>query len=121
VIIGSLVMAAGALVIALSSVSADEHAQWERAAAAQGDQYGVDPAWRKARMVGDHAMTPSLKRTWIDWLIVGAATAIIGGFAVVARAPQIAVQWSWVTVLAVVMVAMLVASGLALWRTTRFS
>jgi drug/metabolite transporter (DMT)-like permease len=121
VILGSLVMAAGALVIALSSVSPGEHAQWERAAAAEGERYGVDPAWTRARMAGGNAAAATLRRTWVDWLIVGAATAIIAGFGVMARAPQIAVTRSWVTVLAALMLTMLVVAGLALWRTTRFS
>ena len=121
VVIGSLVMAAGALVIALSSASSDEHAHWERAAASQGDRYGVDPAWTRARLMGDHGGSATLRRTWVDWLIVGIATSIILGFAVMARAPQIAVKWSWVAVLAVVMTAMLAVTGIALWRTTRFS
>jgi drug/metabolite transporter (DMT)-like permease len=121
VIIGSLVMAAGALVIALSSVSSDEHAQWERAAAAQGEQYGVDPEWTRARMVGDTTSAAQHRRTWVDWLIVGAATAVIAAFAFMARAPQIAVAWGWVAVLAGLMTVILVAAGLALWRTTRFS
>jgi drug/metabolite transporter (DMT)-like permease len=121
VILGSLVMAAGALVIALSSVSPGEHAQWERAAAALGERYGVDPAWTRARMAGGTAAAATLRRTRVDWLIVGAATGIIAGFGVMARAPQIAVTWGWVTVLAALMLTMLVVAGLALWRTTRFS
>src|SRR6185295_16213360 len=89
VVLGSVVMAVGTLVISLSSVSTAEHAQWERAAVAQGEQYGVDPAWTKARMVGgDTGATHT--RTWLDWLIVGLATAIIAGFALIARRPEIA-------------------------------
>ena len=121
VIAGSLVMAIGALVISLSSVSTDEHAQWERAAVAQGEQYGVDPEWTRARLVGDHKPDATVRRTWVDWVIVGAATAVIGVFAMMARSPQIAVSGVWVAVLAVVAVTMLVVTGLALWRTTRFS
>ena len=120
VVIGSLVMAGGALVISLSSVSSDEHAQWTRAAEAQGEQYGVDPEWTRARMTGTSAGAVH-RRTWLDWLIVGVATAIIAAFALMAKAPQIAVAWSWVAVLAALMIVILVAAGLALWRTTRFS
>lgn len=120
VIIGSVVMALGALVIALSSVSKDEHAHWEKAAVAQGEQYGVDPEWTKARLHGGDTGIAK-HRTWLDWVIVGAATAIIVAFAAIARAPQIAVKGTWVVVLTVVMVAMLAVTGLALWRTTRFS
>jgi drug/metabolite transporter (DMT)-like permease len=121
VIIGSVVMAAGALLISLSSVSTDEHAQWERAAVAQGEQYGVDREWTRARMAGNHSPDEKVRRTWLDWLIVAAATAIIGAFAMMARPPQIAVRGAWVAILIVAMLSMLVVSGMALWRTTRFN
>jgi drug/metabolite transporter (DMT)-like permease len=121
VIAGSVVMAFGALVISLSSVSTDEHAQWERAAVAQGERYGVDPEWTRARLVGDHKPDATVRRTWVDWVIVGAATAIIGAFAMMARSPQIAVSGAWVAVLGLVALAMLGVTGFALWKTTRFS
>jgi drug/metabolite transporter (DMT)-like permease len=121
VIAGSVVMAIGALVISLSSVSTDEHAQWERAAVAQGERYGVDPEWTRARLVGDHKPDATVRRTWVDWVIVGAATAIIGAFAMMARSPQIAVSGAWVAVLGLVALAMLGVTGFALWKTTRFS
>jgi drug/metabolite transporter (DMT)-like permease len=120
VVIGSLVMAAGALVIALSSVSSDEHAQWTKAAEAQGAQYGVDPEWTRARMRGDDGAVRHRRSIW-DWVIVGSATAIIAAFAVMARAPQIAVHWGWVAAISAVLVIVLAVAGLALWRTTRFS
>src|SRR5256714_13280859 len=41
---GSIVMALGAGVIALASVSRSEHARWKDAAARQAERYGVDPA-----------------------------------------------------------------------------
>jgi hypothetical protein len=52
---------------------------------------------------------------------VGVATAIIIAFALVARAPQIALRWEWAAVLAVATLGMLVGVGAALWRTTRFN
>jgi drug/metabolite transporter (DMT)-like permease len=119
VITGSLVMALGALVIALSSVSRDEHAQWEKAAERQGVEYGIDPEYTRSRLAGNQGMT--YRRTWVDWLVVIVATAVIIAFASMARAPQIAVQWRWAVVLVVVMIGALAACGIALWRTTRFS
>ena len=118
---GSLVMALGALVIALSSVSRGEHAEWEKAAVNQGSEYGVDAEYTRARLVGNEAMPTARRRTWVDWLIVGLATATIVGFAAMARAPQIPVAWGWVAVLGAVMLAALIACGRSLWRTTRFS
>jgi hypothetical protein len=60
-------------------------------------------------------------RTWVDWLIVLGATAILVGFATIARAPQIPVHWGWVLGLTILMAGAMVACGLAIWRTTRFA
>ena len=120
VIGGSIVMAVGAGIIALSSVSKSEHLRWQQAAAREGDRYG-DPEYTQARFLGEDARARSRRRTWIDWLVVGAATATIVGFALVAEAPQIALHWRWAAALGVVTLGMLVAVGLTLWRTTRFN
>jgi glucose uptake protein GlcU len=121
VIGGSLVMALGACVIALSSVRQSEHQRWQQAAAREAARYRVDPAYTQARGAGRESNATLHRRTWIDWLIVGAATATLLGFAAIARAPQLSVHWGWATALVLAMLATLVACGVALWRTTRFS
>ena len=121
VIGGSIVMAIGAGIIALSSVSRSEHLRWQKAAASEGARYGVDPEYTRSRIAGENTTSIARPRTWIDWLVVSVATAIIIGFALVARAPQIALRWEWAAVLAVATLGMLVGVGAALWRTTRFN
>src|SRR5687767_8191777 len=121
VIGGSVVMALGAAVIALSSVSGSEHLRWQKAAARESDRYGVDPAYTRARAAGEELTTASHRRTWVDWLVVGVATAILIAFAAIAEAPRIALRWEWAAALTGVMLAILIGSGLTLWRTTRFS
>jgi drug/metabolite transporter (DMT)-like permease len=121
VIGGSIVMAVGAGVIALSSVSRSEHLRWQKAAASEGARYGVDPEYTRSRIAGENTTSIARPRTWIDWLVVSVATAIIIGFALVARAPQIALRWESAAVLAVASLGMLVGVGAALWRTTRFN
>jgi glucose uptake protein GlcU len=121
VIGGSLIMALGAGVIAFSSVSRREHLRWQEAAAREGARYGVDPAYTRARGAGREVSATRHRRTWIDWLVVSGATAILIGFAVVARAPQLAIAWGWAALLALVTLGMLAGCGLALWKTTRFS
>jgi glucose uptake protein GlcU len=121
VIGGSLVMALGAGVIALSSVREGEHRRWQEAAARESDRYGVDPAYTRARAAGEELSTMKHRRTWIDWLVVAAATAILIASAAMAEAPRIALRWEWAAALTGVMLAILVGSGLTLWRTTRFS
>lgn len=121
VILGSVVMASGAGVIALSSVSRAEHARWREAALREGERYGVDAAYTEARGAGREPGTTTFRRSWIDWLVVAAATATLIGFATIAEAPQIAVHWGWAAVLAAATLAVLAGCAIALWRTTRFS
>jgi drug/metabolite transporter (DMT)-like permease len=121
VIGGSVIMALGAGVIALSSATEREHRRWQEAAAREGERYGVDPEYTHARVAGREVDTTRHRRTWVDWLVVGGATVIIAGFASMARAPQIAVRWEWALGLTIVMLAALAVCGVALWRTTRFA
>jgi drug/metabolite transporter (DMT)-like permease len=121
VIIGSIVMAAGAGVIALSSVSRTEHARWREAAAKEGARYGVDAEYTRARGAGREPDAARHRRTWVDWLVVGAATATLVAFAAIAERPQIAVDWTAAAALTIVTLAVLAGCAVALWRTTRFS
>jgi drug/metabolite transporter (DMT)-like permease len=121
VIGGSLVMALGAGVIAFSSVSRSEHERWREAATREGARYRVDPAYTRARVAGREASTTRHRHTWMDWLIVSAATATLIGFAAMARPPQLSIKWEWAAALVLVMLGLLVSCGVALWRTTRFS
>ena len=121
VVLGSVVMALGAGVIALSSVSRAEHARWREAALREGGRYGVDASYTEARGAGREPGTTAFRRTWIDWVVVGAATATLIGFAVIAEEPQIAVHWGWAAALGVATLAVLAGCAVALWRTTRFS
>jgi drug/metabolite transporter (DMT)-like permease len=121
VIGGSLVMALGAGVIALSSVRQSEHRHWQEAAARESERYGVDPAFTRARAAGEELGTSRQRRTWVDWLVVGVATATLIGFAAMAEAPRITLRWEWVVALTVAMLGILAGCSVALWRTTRFS
>jgi drug/metabolite transporter (DMT)-like permease len=121
VIGGSIVMAIGAGVIALSSVSRKEHLHWQNAAEREGDRYGVDPEYTRARIAGEDVNTGKRRRSWIDVAVVVVATAIIVGFAIVARAPQISLHAGPALALVVVSLAIVGVAASALWRTTRFN
>ena len=118
---GSVTMALGAAVIALSTVSRREHERWRETAAREAERYGVDAGFTSARAMGHEAPGAVIRRGWVDWLIVAGATLVLAGFASVARAPQIHAHWGWAAALVVVMLAVAAACGSALWRTTRFS
>ncbi len=121
VIAGSVVMALGAGVIALSSVSRTEHARWRDAALREGERYGVDAEYTRARGIGREPGAMKFRRTWLDWLVVAAATAVLVGFAIIAEPPQIALDWGWAAALSIVTLGVLAGCAVALWRTTRFS
>jgi hypothetical protein len=116
---GSVVMALGAGVIALSTVSRREHERWRETARREAERYGVDADFTRARAMGRDGAEH--RRGWVDWTIVGGATAVLVGFAAVARAPQISANWGWASALIVVMIVVAALCGRALWRTTRFS
>ena len=121
VVTGSLVMAAGTALIAFSSANEREHERWRAAAAREGERYGIDPEYTAARGAGREAPTVRTRRRAVDWVIVLTATAVLVGFATIAERPSIAFDSTWALVLVAATLGILVACGVALWRTTRFS
>jgi glucose uptake protein GlcU len=124
VIGGSLLMAAGAGAIALSSVTGKEHGRWREAAHREGNRYGVSSEYVQAGLAGkdsklDEAGKPG--RTWLDWAIVAGATAVFAGMAKVSRLPELALNWTATAALSAILFIVLVTCGTALWKATRFS
>ncbi|HSE67335.1 MAG TPA: EamA family transporter, partial [Gemmatimonadales bacterium] len=115
VIGGSMVMALGALVIALSSVKPGEHERWKARAAREAERYGVDAEFTRARVEGLSTGGAAPRRSWVDWAIVSAATMTLAGFALLARTPEIPFRWESGAVLLGVLLVALVGCGLALW------
>src|SRR3989449_3035946 len=62
VIGGSLLMALGAVAIALASATGAEHRRWQEAATREGDRYGIDPAYGRAALAGESASVRSEER-----------------------------------------------------------
>ena len=124
VIAGSVIMAAGAAAIALSSVPASERHRWEEAAWRERERYQMEASYVQAGLAGESANgveEPRSTRSWIDWLLVIAATGIFAGCAFLSRAPEITVNWSALAVLVVAALGLLAICGLMVWRTTRFN
>jgi hypothetical protein len=120
VIAGSLLMAAGAGAIAFASAPGREYRRWQEASARESARYGVDPSYVAARMAGDDPRAARGRHTLLDWLLVLAATAVFVGSAMVAAVPALQIGWGWAAALTLAIFGMLVAGGVALWRTTRF-
>ena len=118
VIVGSLLMAAGAGAIAFASAPSREYRRWQEAGARESARYGVDPSYVAARMAGNDA--GAARHGALDWLLVLVATAVFVAAAAVARVPALDIAWGWATALTIALFGFLVAGGVALWRATRF-
>jgi drug/metabolite transporter (DMT)-like permease len=127
---GSLLMALGAVAIALSSATEREHASWQNAADREGQRYGVEGEYVRAGMEGrevKHAELPDGEprrdpstRTLLDWLLILVTTGLFAILASMARLPKMDLAWGWAVALTLAMLALLATCGIALWRTTRF-
>ena len=120
VIGGSLLMAAGAVAIASSSTSEGEYSSWQEAARRETERYGIDPEYVKARTEGRDLHATGARRTWVDGLLVTGAVLIFVWFGTMAEVPHLSIHFGWLSALSLAMLVVLVASGLALWRVTRF-
>jgi len=116
VIGGSLLMALGAGAIALSSAEKHEQSRWREAAQRETQRYGLDSSYVESRFMGEQ---PAYKRTWLDFLLVGIAVAVIVFFARVAEVPQIQPHWGIMAALVVAMLALAVPVVVGLWRTSQ--
>jgi drug/metabolite transporter (DMT)-like permease len=122
VIGGSLLMMLGVGAIALSSATSKEQSRWKAAAQQESDRYGVAAEYVEARMDGRQATGEAPpKRTVVDWILIAGATAVFVGFARIARVPEMSIHWGSAAVLGAAMLILLVASGLAIWKTTKFN
>jgi drug/metabolite transporter (DMT)-like permease len=122
---GSILMALGALAIALSSANAREHSSWQDAAEREGRRYGVEDEYVRAGMEGRGMKnsppdSAANSRTLLDWLLILGTTALFAGLALMAKLPTVEISAAWAVALTVAMLALLATCGIALWRTTRF-
>jgi len=117
---GSLLMAAGAVAIALSSATEQEHSSWRNAAAREGERYGVEHEYVRAGMEGRSFDNRQHSRTILDWLLIFGTTALFIVLASMARLPAMDISIGWGVALSLATLVLLLAGGIVLWRTTRF-
>jgi drug/metabolite transporter (DMT)-like permease len=122
VVTGSLLMAAGALAIALASAPLREHQHWEAAALREARRYRLDEGWVRARLAGeDPDAERAARRNPLDWALVAAASAVFVGAGLLAEAPALAFRADAALLLCAASAALLAWCALSLYRTTRFA
>ena len=120
VIGGSVLMALGAVAIALSSATKQEHSRWQDAAEREGKRYGVEDAYVRAGLEGRDVEAGPSRRTVTDWVLMGGTTAVFVALAAMARLPRVDMHLGWAAVVTAAMLVLLASCAIALWRTTRF-
>jgi drug/metabolite transporter (DMT)-like permease len=117
---GSVLMALGAVAIALSSATEREHSSWRDAARREGQRYSVEREYVRAGMEGREFGSAPISRSLLDWLLILGTTALFLVLASMARWPKIDFSGAWATALTVAMLGLLATCSVTLWRTTRF-
>jgi drug/metabolite transporter (DMT)-like permease len=121
VIGGSLLMMVGVAAISFSSAGGQEQRHWKEAAERESERYGVSPEFVAARFDGRQALDEVLpRRNSLDWFLVAAATAVLAGFALIARVPEFSFHWVPAVLLSLSSLALLFVCARKLWRTTGF-
>src|SRR5579871_3713231 len=117
---GSMLMALGAVAIALSSATEREHSSWQDAADREAQRYNVEAEYVRAGMEGRAHGSSATGRSILDWLLILGTTGLFAMLALMARLPHVDGSLGWAVALTVAMLALLATCGIALWRTTRF-
>jgi len=120
VIAGSMVMIGGAALISSATASGKEHNSRNDAILRECDRYGMDYHITLAAQSGEE-FSKGERRRWWDYAIVLAAMAVFIALGLQARAPSLAMNASWMGILAGFLILSLAAGGVSLWRITRFS
>ena len=108
--------------MACSSATGSEYESWKEASQRETDRYGIDPEYVSNRVEGiESPGAEGPRRSWLDGLIVAAAVLGFVALGFLANVPAIEIHWTWLTGLSVIMVAALVAVGVALARVTKFN
>ncbi len=122
VVTGSVVMILGALAVSTAVATARESASTNQALLREVNRYGLN----YDRILATYGRSElddnqTAGRSWWDYAIVAAAIGVFVYFGVNARVPALAMQFTWLWGLGLVLVASALLAGWALWKATRFS
>jgi hypothetical protein len=113
-------MALGMAAISFSVAGDSEYSKWVEAAEREHRRYGIDIEFVRAGMQG-RASTPPQRRTWLDWVLVAAATGAFVWTGAHAHWPSIALNGTAALLLLTLCLALLAVCVAALWKVTRFN
>jgi drug/metabolite transporter (DMT)-like permease len=122
IIVGSLIMIAGAVSISLAAPPPSELENWRAAMTRECERYSLDAQGVAAVVRGEDPLADHPRqRRWWEVIVMLTASAIFVWLAVGTRAQHIEVSLPWMMVLVIGTIIPLGVVGTLLWRRTRFS
>ena len=121
VVIGSLVMIFGALAVTTAVATEKEHSSMREAQVRECARYKLDYDTVSQAYSGRAPADRNAPRAWWDYAILLCAVGVFVWLGVNARVPTLAMNFAWIGVLSVILIASATGCVWALWRTTRFS
>jgi glucose uptake protein GlcU len=121
VIAGSLIMIFGALSISSAVAGEHERSSTHDALRSECDRYHLDYDRVLAEYSGEESGGEAVGRGWWDYLIIAAAVGIFVWLGSQAALPPIAMNFSWLSGLAIILIGSIAACTWVLWKRTRFS
>ena len=120
VVCGSLVMILGVLAISTAVATGGERTSRNRAIKRECERYGLSYDHVLAANEGTEFTDRERARSLWDYCIIAAAVGVFIWLGTDAAVPALHVDYHWLTVLAVVLLATALGMGWRLWKITRF-
>jgi glucose uptake protein GlcU len=117
---GSVIMILGALAISSAVATAREHSSTNEALERECVRYDLSYHRVLAAQAGSEIGGRDERRSWWDYCIVAAAVAVFVWLGKNATVPALSMDYRWLGVLLVVLVATAIGCGWGLWKSTRF-
>jgi glucose uptake protein GlcU len=121
VVVGTLVMIAGALAVSTAVATERENASTNRALMRECSRYDLDYDRVLGAYNGSALSDHDAHRSWWDYAIVAAAVGVFVYLGVNARVPALKMDFTWLGLLVIVLVASAASCAWGLWKATRFS
>jgi hypothetical protein len=120
VVIGSIVMIFGALAVSTAVATEKEKASMREAVVRECARYELDYDRISQLHAGSADPNRTTGRAWWDFLIIACAIAVFIWLGVNAQVPTLAMNFTWIAVLSVVLVVSASGCMWVLWKATRF-
>jgi glucose uptake protein GlcU len=121
VVAGSFIMILGAISVSTAVATEREHASTNQALERECNRYNLDYNRVLRAYSGVEVDTSTEGRHWWDYVIVAAAVSVFVVLGWNARIPALPMNYTWVAILAAILVAAASISAWRLWKVTRFS